>query len=674
MMSLIIMTSNKSHAKLNAFAYYISQFIWILYILVPFSVSILYPKKTNKAIISSSEQKFNNSNNPIIFAHVTDIHINSLQAKSIISFRKTFNDIKKISPEFVLITGDIVDNYDSTTIPRYGDQNKLNWEIYQNEIVNYNIPIIESFGNHDMFGIKSINSPRNYIINYSKSFTKNNIKNNDDFLIHSFTVGKSKTNIITINPFDFPTSHPPLLLYKVFSNHLLNMLEKKVLENPTKSIVISHYPVGSIHSSKSTSGQKFTDIIGSNSVQVFLSGHSHPAQPEIFHHKNGCLEILGISSLKNSQFGLVAIDNNGITWKKIDNANSQKGIITYPISVNQLSSNAIFNDKINAEIRVVVFSNDKNLKIYFNISQTSNSKVIYSGILNYSRSLENGKSLYTFPIKKCIKDFGSYFINFTGDFEDSREFIIANKAEVGNEKLTEFPRIIEMLYYIFPVFFILLFVITFINPFSCNCCQKYQLKINSIEEWIETSVLNTENSIENWLFTSFLGFLLIRNRFQKISLIMKIYVFFSVIYVLFGPIIFFKTEDLFGFVWLYGYYINNNAIHSDYGVFYSYFYLGIVCTPMIILCSSIGTESWSKYQMGDIIFAIGGLIGDIIVLIRIVHQTSGPELIFSSIGFVIIPVIFIIILLISLIARKNKIHCKNDVGIDNIIESNESSK
>lgn len=642
----------RTNTKLNLFAYYISQYFWILYILIPILFAILFPKRTKNVSIFSSTSKFNKSRDPVIFAHVTDTHLNSLRPSSTQSFRQTFQLIKKISPEFCVLTGDIVDNYDSTSIPRYGEQSYANWKIYQEETASItDIPIIEVGGNHDMFGIKSALSQKNYLIDSSHSFNRNNTKSEDQFLVHSFQVGPSQTNIIAVNPFQFPTSHPPLLLYTTFSTDLLDLIQKEIDKSKNKSIIICHYPVGSIHSQKSSAGLKFTKMIGSQkSVLIFLSGHSHPKEPRIFHHGLGGIEILGTGSFQHSRFGIVTIDNDGISWSTINTDNPPKGVISYPIPMNQLSPNAIFNDK-NTEIRVVMFSNRTDLSISFKITENNGEKVS-NGFLVFSRYLPKGHALYTFPMYKAIENNGSYQITFSGDFEGFSEFVICNSFVSGGEQLTEYPGIVEMLTITFPLFALILIVITFIIPFNCYNCQ---MRLDLIEEWIE----NPEKKVNHWLFIFFGCFLLIRTRFQRMPKFITMFVFFSVIFCFIGPLMFFETEDLLGFIFSYGYFIDNRAIHSNYGIFYAYFYLGVVCVPMISICSSFGVKNWSVYQIGDFIFAFGGLVGDIIILIRLVHESVGSKLTATSISFFFIPLIFIILFSVWIFFfKKKEEYCK----------------
>lgn len=76
---------------------------------------------------------------------------------------------------------------------------------------------------------------------------------------------------------------------------------------------------------------------------------------------------------------------------------------------------------------------------------------------------------------------------------------------------------------------------------------------------------------------------------------------------------------------------------------------------MVLLCSSFGAKKWSIYQIGDIIIAIIFLVADIIILIRIVYQTSGPKLISTSIGFIYILIFYIFLLIIyTIISNKGQ--------------------
>lgn len=627
----------KSHAGLRTLAYYLSQYLWLLYIVIPVVCSIIFPKLKARVLVHSSKTQFNNSENPIVFAHITDSHINTIRPESIMAYSEMVRLIKAVSPEFIIHTGDMVDNYDSLSMLRYGDQDERSWVIYKDQMRELSdIPIIEMAGNHDMFGIKSVLSHKNHIIDYSYGITRQNTRNDEDFIIKSYHLGSAKTNIITINPFKFPTAHPPLHLYVRYSKHLLDRLEHEIQKSHSKSIIAGHFPVGSIHSKKSSSGKRFTDIIGSDdSVLAYLSGHSHPVKPDVFHHGKGGVEILGPASFINSKFGVVTIDNHGIAWSMIDTTNPQKGVLSYPVPKKQISKNVIFNDRQNTSIRVIMFSNQINHSIHFTLKKSS--KNVFSGTLNYTRNLPRGQTLYSFPIKDCIKEDGSYTITFSGDFNGSTEFLIGETFKTSTAILTEYPKLVESLTITFPVFLAILFIVTIIIPF--NCCQ-WQTKLDSLEVWVETG----EGNDTYWVVPTLFGFLLMRARFQRVPLYIKIFVFLMILYSFCGPLLFFMTEDLIGFVWPYGYYIDKHNIPADYGIFYAYLYVGAVCFPTIVLCSSFGVRKWNLKQLADVIVYIAGVVVNILVLLRLVHETVGTRMTFTSIGFFIIPIMHIVLM------------------------------
>jgi hypothetical protein len=87
-----------------------------------------------------------NSDN-FTFIHMTDIH---LDANILVSFNKAVEEFKKISPAFVLSSGDLVNTGDKTTISEtqaddwFGKLGK-----YQEAISGLSMPVYNALGNHD---------------------------------------------------------------------------------------------------------------------------------------------------------------------------------------------------------------------------------------------------------------------------------------------------------------------------------------------------------------------------------------------------------------------------------------------------------------------------------------------------------------------------------------------
>lgn len=660
---------HQAGSNLKTSAYYISQYFWMLYIIGPLLITFLFQFKTDKIVIFSSTEHYNSSKDPVVFAHLTDIHINRLTPASVESFQHTVSLLKMYHPDFVVISGDITDNYEPPSNPRYGDEIEENWQIYQREISNISdIPIVEVAGNHDQFGVKGVFSHKNFIMNYSRTYNVNNTKSESDYAVRSYTVGRSNTTIIGINPFEFPTGHPPLLFFMKYSQQVLDQLSIEIEKND-KSFIISHYPVGTIHSESSSQGYKFQEIFGRNKkVTAYLTGHTHPKTPQIFHHGKGILEIIGPSNYYASKFGLVTIDNDFISWSTIDLTNPVNGVISYPVPKAQISMQTIFNDFTNTEIRVVMFSNRHDHQIEFNITNEEKTKQVFNGKLNYNREIVEGKQvLYTFPMKDCIKTAGTYEMTFSGDFNGSIEFFVGDMIVTGNEVMPTLSNTRNFLFVTFPVFFLILLIITFVSP----CGEEQTSMFETVEDWIETSYGDSDH----WIVVSLLGFLLVRCRFQRTPILLRLFVFFSVVFSVVGPIFLFETEDLVGYISVYGYYINNKAYSADFGLFFAYFYLLLVVLPMVVMCSSLSVKKWDKKQDGDLIVAFACIVGNILVLINFAYECVGKTYVQSSIGYVGIPLVYAILFVYFFFVSKNKFRClmKNyddDVEIDNSLSYN----
>ena len=75
----------------------------------------------------------------------------------------------KYKPDFILNSGDIVDNYESSFWPKVGSQNEEDWEIYnrtlKKELDKYYV--IDVAGNHDVFAVDGLFSEHNYFLDFS---------------------------------------------------------------------------------------------------------------------------------------------------------------------------------------------------------------------------------------------------------------------------------------------------------------------------------------------------------------------------------------------------------------------------------------------------------------------------------------------------------------------------
>ncbi|OHT12770.1 hypothetical protein TRFO_17321 [Tritrichomonas foetus] len=719
------------NSSFKALPYYLTQCFWIIYFVAPIIIAYLFPNKTsivrivsrsifhasnilnlNNENIKNAENAntrskisnkkilntiWNTSNDPFIFAHISDTHFSSLKTENNDVFNIALDLLNRWNPKFTVNSGDLVDNLDSMKMPVFGQQDEDSWKIYHKVFENYSNPLFECAGNHDMFGVKGRTSEGNYFTHYSHSLQGRRFQSDDDFKLQVFEfinnnsnninnyniLNDNKFHVIAINPFEFPTAHSLMLLFASIDKEILDRLEDALDQYPN-SIVMSHYPVLEFHSEKSKKGRTFQDIIGSEDVMIYLSGHSHPIDCTLQHHGKGNLEVIAPSTRNEyRQFGMVSIDNGNIRWSVVNMNNPSDFIVTYPIPKEQLTFHSTFDD-LTSEIRVVSLSKNTEAKIHVQVLKKSPESSLSSKLLNSITSTKlfkfyrilkakvlskpvktlemeeilksyaivkednlkfdrefDGHALYSTPLG--ITEYGEYKIYFTGDFEYEFDTVFNTSVEVGGENEPEHVSVMWMLSYIFIVVWIFLAVIVTPLPFTCTFFEK-------VEDWIEG--INTESSY--WLFSIFLGFFACRARVQRAPTLVRLIALFAVYSVFFLPSLIFETEGTLGFTWIYGIFINNVSYYADYGTFYGLFYLMIVCFPMLILISSFGVKEWNLWLLGDLIFALIPIAGIPFICIRVAIQTSGRFYIIFSPQFVILPILIIIMFIVWRILANRK--------------------
>ena len=84
------------------------------------------------------------NNDSFTFIHMTDIH---LDANNLVSFNKAVEEFKKISPSFVISTGDLVNTGDRTTI---SEAQATQWfGAYKTAVAGLSMPVYNALGNDD---------------------------------------------------------------------------------------------------------------------------------------------------------------------------------------------------------------------------------------------------------------------------------------------------------------------------------------------------------------------------------------------------------------------------------------------------------------------------------------------------------------------------------------------
>ncbi|OHT13693.1 hypothetical protein TRFO_16131 [Tritrichomonas foetus] len=432
-------------------AFSLSQWIWGIFIaLIVEAISNI--RKTDSFSLYPRQginPKWDNTTNPFVFTHDSDVHINSYTSGSRDAFARILELVKQYDPEFHLITGDLSDDFSGLTWPKYADQDEIAWRGYRdtiNSIKDRKYQIIDMPGNHDMWGVSFIDSERFYLLDYSQTFTRNTTQTLSSFWVR--VIQTEHHPIIILKPFNFPAAHCCFLYWAEPSQYLLDLIEETIWANP-HCIVTSHFPPDMWRQRKSSYGHTIREIVSHENVDYILTGHSHPSHPVYRHHGDGVLEVIGVGGMNHSRFGLVTEDNGRIVYHEIDAKSPQKFFVTHPVPITQTNTRLDFSDYTGTEIRVL--STESNATIHVNGKEMTFQR----------RISENGLYLYSSPLTVTVE--GENTLIFSGDYNGNITFHYKRTAKY-QEKEIESPHPSEVTYRALP--FIVLLTIYVFFPFN----------------------------------------------------------------------------------------------------------------------------------------------------------------------------------------------------------------
>jgi hypothetical protein len=265
--------------------------------------------------------------NLFYFIQISDIHTSVHNKYGGINNLRLFlnNTLSKISPEFVLATGDITDAKDAWKV---GSQQLLEeWKMYYEVLDEFGILTREpkfwfdQRGNHDCFNVPSFHSDNNLFRKYSS------VKSEQ----YSFMVEKTfgKYSFISVDACPISGPSRPFNFFGYLDRVDMDHLEQKVLQFSLQSnhtFVMAHYPIKMILTGVSSTGVSFPDL--ASHFSVFLSGHLHKLVAGLgnimhAHHEENFLE-LELSDLKtHGSYRIIAVDHDLISF--IDTSVLKKG-------------------------------------------------------------------------------------------------------------------------------------------------------------------------------------------------------------------------------------------------------------------------------------------------------------------------------------------------------------
>ena len=633
--------------SIKSFALFLSEFSYLIIILIFVLIGIIFPDHHKSVIHYSKTNKeaWNASSDPLIFTHISDIHISSVQNKE---YYKLFREAKKLNASFHLFTGDLGDNYKKRYFPKVGKQNYKDWRLYRNLLKDefYNETIIDIAGNHDFFGVISPFNKKFGFLNCSYSFNRNNTKTIEDFYVKNISI--QGINFILVNPYIFPIVHPPYGFYPHTTKNLLNKLENTINKVGPCSILI-HFPIDFFWWKKSSNGKTMGKLMKNKNVQYIFSGHTHPSNYQIKHHEHGGLEFIGTSTKKQKSFGVVTMDNGRLVYNILKYKNNKKGIyfMTHPIPKDQIAGSQIFNER-NTEIRIITYD-----EIINNLIVTGD----FIGKMIYQRNLENGLKLYSMPLN-IIKN-GEYKIKVEGpNCNIEREFYIGPKYKNKKEKKTLSKAFFTLLFISTGIILFFLFIIVFPIKF---------FNLYYIDDWI--CGLNEGKCY--WFQVIFISPLILNYRINtNIPLYFRIILLFFLIYSLILPFHFFEPIDgETGFSFFCYIFIKGHIIFEEWSIFFNNFYYWGVISPIAIVASSFRFKGSWVYKF-NFIFLYFTFVCICVINFRWVGESVKIIFLFFHPCYVIIPIILNILIYISLCRYNNRNKKENETDNLNQSQSN----
>lgn len=609
--------SDNKPCKINHLALLLSQHFWFICILLFSAYGFLFPRyhPAVKYHSAAPVKPWNTTEDPKIFLHVSDIHLAKAEFHKRASTRSLIYTMKALKPDFHLVTGDFVDNYGEKNWPKIGKQVREDWELWRDlwEEEGDGSEIIDIPGNHDMWGIIDPFSSQNLYLDYSHTYNRENTKTFRDFVVR--TMVKEGIKLVLVNVYRFPDGHPPFTYWPHPTSEMLDYIEEEI-DKAGPCFVATHYPVD--HHwwiVKSSKGHSFEEIMQKENIRAVFTGHFHPYDTIIVHHKQGAVEYLGCSAFQNKKIGYVSLDNDRLVYTELyTDITPKKYFLIHPIPLEQLSSHQVFNEK-NTEIRLIS---------YYNYNVTIKVSGDFEGVLKFNRVLKNGAFLYSMPLN--VKKEGVYKIHLTGHkCNITREFYIGESYQGKKEeavcvqrglfftRLNLIPLVLSLLWIWFPID---------ILPSSKEAVQ-----------WIEGT-----SSQPCWKTIFFFSPNIIRERGKSLPNIVRIIMFLSVIYPIFLPIHFYKPiHGNFGFTLFIFCIIGKSYAFDEWALQLTMFYYLLICMPNTIFITSnkYRGQTWVWYL--NLTFVISLIIGGWVVNYRWIGEAVTIPNLFLNPAMVLAP-------------------------------------
>ena len=611
-------------------AYVLAQYGWFFFVVVfGIAFSLGYSRRvvTKVGTVSSATRvgSFRADENPSVFAHVTDIHVEDKTNVPGTNFDKVLSDIEELGLKSVLVTGDLVDNMEENWVLIHGYQKESDYNEYKKVISKHvakGLNLIDIAGNHDEFEIGSMFSKSHHVLKFS-NFLANTLKpeSYDDYLCTKYE--SQNVEFLVFNPFPYP--QPSTLLgEKVrLTVDMLDILERRLAmpcEKPYR-VFMMHFSMSYMHDdAKSSSGKTFRELIENANLTVMLAGHVHPNGNKAYHH-GGQLEIVGVDLVTHHGWSIVSFDNGVFSDRELKLGEVPKGVITHPASKKMLSKSTVFN-KGDMEIRVVMFNRDPNMKIF--VKGDIEGEMVFDRFVGETGNL----SLYSLPV--YVKQ-GEYHIEFSGDFEDTLDFIVADSVDLPDESYTTREWVYTLFKFMLVCWFLALVVI--LTPYSVPTFAE------ELRQWIDGEIEEIERFRDShwkiWLRVFFLGLFVRKARLKVAPIVTQMTLFLGFLLVLFVPSLIGTCDGHMLIVNIWGYSISGRYRVDPWGASFASLYLTCIISPLTVLLPMLFGK-FRKPMIADIIYFTLMSLGGVSTIVFLLYEAGDYYSAFSPL-FVMLP-------------------------------------
>ncbi|KAI7897094.1 Metallo-dependent phosphatase-like protein [Mucor mucedo] len=281
------------------------------------------PAKLVHAGLRNATQMGDSAANIFYFIQVSDLHISKFQPKghTIHFLHFLQSTLPVIKPEFVVVTGDLVDAKDQTRT--VSAQHPEEWQVYKSAVEQgaNTTKWYDMRGNHDCFDLVDWQAENNMY----KTFGESAKLLDDGKGVYSWQVSKSfgEYNFVVVDSCPKKGPSRPFNFFGYLTTNTMNRLVSKIMSNSyNHTFLFSHYPTTTMLTGKSTEGYTFGDL--ANHFSIYFCGHLHRLTAGLgdvlksYSKSTDSLE-LELSDMKDhGSYRIIAVDHDMISFVDID--------------------------------------------------------------------------------------------------------------------------------------------------------------------------------------------------------------------------------------------------------------------------------------------------------------------------------------------------------------------